>query len=183
MKKVELLSPAGNMESLIFAVQNGADAVYVGGKKFGARAFANNFDYDELVEAIKYCHLYGVKIYITVNTICFEEELNDVINYIEFLYKNHVDALIMQDLGLISIVRKIFPNMEIHASTQMHNHNDDGLELLKRLGIKRAVLDREMSLDEIKELKTDIEKEVFIHGALCISYSGCCLFSSMQNSE
>ena len=172
MKKVELLSPAGNMECLISAVQNGADAVYVGGKKFGARAFANNFDYDELVEAIKYCHLYGVKIYVTVNTICYENELDEVLKYIEFLHTNHVDALIMQDLGLISLVRKKFPNLEIHASTQMHNHNDAGLSLLKKLGIKRVVLDREMSLDEISNLKTDIEKEVFIHGALCVSYSG-----------
>lgn len=183
MKKVELLSPAGNMESLISAVQNGADAVYVGGKKFGARAYASNFDYNEMIEAIKYCHLYGVKIYVTVNTICFEDEIEDVLSYIEFLYTNNVDALIMQDFGLISIVRKKFPNMEIHASTQMHNHNDSGLALLKNLGVKRAVLDRELSLDEIKKLKTDIEKEIFVHGALCVSYSGCCLFSAMHGKR
>ena len=183
MRKVELLSPAGNMECLISAVQNGADAVYVGGKKFGARAFANNFDYDELVSAIKYCHLYGVKIYVTVNTICFENELEEALNYIEFLYNNHVDALIMQDLGLISAARVKYPNLEIHASTQMHNHNDNGLLALKELGIKRVVLDREMSLDEINNLKTDIDKEVFIHGALCVSYSGCCLFSAMHGGR
>lgn len=183
MEKVELLSPAGNMECLISAVQNGADAVYVGGKKFGARAFANNFDYDELIEAIKYCHLYGVKIYITVNTICYENEIDEVLKYIEFLHNNHVDALIMQDLGLIKLVREKFPNLEIHASTQMHNHNDAGLSLLKSLGIKRVVLDREMSLDEINNLETDIEKEVFIHGALCVSYSGCCLFSAMHGGR
>lgn len=183
MERVELLSPAGNMECLISAVQNGADAVYVGGKKFGARAFANNFDYDELVEAIKYCHLYGVKIYVTVNTICYENELEEVLKYIEFLHTNHVDALIMQDLGLIKLVREKFPNLEIHASTQMHNHNDAGLSILKELGIKRVVLDREMSLDEINNLKTDIEKEVFIHGALCVSYSGCCLFSAMHGGR
>ena len=183
MQRVELLSPAGNMECLKSAVQNGADAVYIGGKKFGARAFANNFDYDELVEAIKYCHLYGVKIYVTVNTICYENELDEALKYIQFLHINHVDALIMQDLGLISLVRKMFPNLEIHASTQMHNHNDAGLSFLKKLGIKRVVLDREMSLDEINELKTDIEKEIFIHGALCVSYSGCCLFSAMHGGR
>ena len=183
MKRVELLSPAGNMECLISAVQNGADAVYVGGKKFGARAFANNFDYDELVEAIKYCHLYGVKIYVTVNTICYENEIEEALKYIEFLHINHVDALIMQDLGLISLVRKKFPNLEIHASTQMHNHNDSGLSFLKSIGVKRVVLDREMSLDEINNLKTDIDKEIFIHGALCVSYSGCCLFSAMHGGR
>ena len=183
MRKVELLSPAGNMECLISAVQNGADAVYVGGKKFGARAFANNFDYDELVKAIKYCHLYGVKIYVTVNTICYENEIEEALEYIEFLYTNHVDALIMQDLGLISLVRKKYPNLEIHGSTQMHNHNDAGLSYLKELGLKRVVLDREMSLKEINVLKTDIEKEVFIHGALCVSYSGCCLFSAMHGGR
>ena len=183
MKKVELLSPAGNFECLVSAVQNGADAVYIGGKKFGARAFANNFDYDEMIEAIKYCHLYGVRLFVTVNTICYENEIEEALNYVEFLYKNHVDALIMQDLGLISLVREKYPNMEIHASTQMHNHNDSGLSYLKKLGVKRAVLDREMTLDEINNLKTDIEKEVFIHGALCVSYSGCCLFSAMHGGR
>ena len=183
MNKVELLSPAGNMECLISAVQNGADAVYLGGKKFGARHFATNFDYDEMIEAIKYCHLYGVKIYVTVNTICFESELDEALKYIEFLYDNHVDALIMQDIGLITITRKMFPNLEIYASTQAHNHNDSGLSYLKSLGIKRAVLAREMSLEEIKKLDTDIDKEVFIHGALCVSYSGCCLFSAMHGGR
>ncbi|MBR1386665.1 MAG: U32 family peptidase [Bacilli bacterium] len=180
MGKIELLAPAGNMDALVAAVKNGADAVYVGGKKFGARNFAANFDYDEMIEAIKYCHLYGVKIYVTVNTIVYENEIKEVLNYIEFLHTNNVDALIMQDIGLISLVRKKYPNMEIHASTQVHNHNDEGLSLLKKMGVKRAVLARELSLSEIKNLKTDIEKEVFIHGALCISYSGCCLFSAMH---
>lgn len=183
MKKVELLSPAGNMECLVAAVQNGADAVYIGGKKFGARKFAANFSYDEMIEAIEYSHLYGVKVYVTVNTLCYEDELDEAIKYIEFLYDNHVDALIMQDLGLISLARKMFPNLEIHASTQAHNHNDSGLTFFKDLEIKRAVLAREMSLDEIKNLKTDIEKEIFIHGALCVSYSGCCLFSAMHGGR
>jgi putative protease len=171
------------MECLKSAVMNGADAVYLGGKKFGARHFATNFDYDEMIEAIKFCHLYGVKIYVTVNTICFENEIEEALQYIEFLYYNHVDALIMQDLGLIKCVREKYPNLEIHASTQAHNHNDYGLQALKELGVKRIVLAREMSLDEINNLKTDIDKEVFIHGALCVSYSGCCLFSSMHGGR
>ena len=183
MKKVELLAPCGNMECLKSAVMNGADAVYLGGKKFGARHFAENFNYEEMIEAIKFCHLYGVKIYVTVNTICFEKEIEEALDYIEFLYYNHVDALIMQDLGLIKCVREKFPNLEIHASTQAHNHNDYGLQALKDIGVKRVVLAREMSLDEINKLKTDIDKEVFIHGALCVSYSGCCLFSSMHGGR
>ncbi len=183
MSKIELLSPAGNMECLKSAVLNGADAVYLGGKKFGARHFAANFDNLEMIEAIKFCHLYGVKIYVTVNTICYEDELEEALDYIEFLYDNNVDALIMQDLGLITLVRKKFPNLEIHASTQAHNHNDEGIRALKELGVKRVVLAREMSLDEIKNLKTNIEKEVFIHGALCVSYSGCCLFSAMNGGR
>ncbi len=183
MNKIELLSPAGNMECLISAVNNGADAVYLGGKKFGARHFATNFDKEEMIKAIKYCHLYGVKIYVTVNTMVYEEEIEEALDYIEFLYDNNVDALIMQDIGLISLVREKYPNMEIHASTQFHNHNEYGLELLKKLGIKRVVLARELSLDEIKNFKTDIDKEVFIHGALCVSYSGCCLFSAMHGGR
>ena len=183
MKHVELLAPAGNMECLISAVQNGADAVYVGGKKFGARAFAQNFDYKEMIKAIKYCHLYGVKLYVTVNTICYENEMKEALKYIEFLYDNQVDALIMQDIGLIKNVKKHFPNIEIHASTQAHNHNDSGLSALKSLGVKRVVLARELSLNEINNLKTEIDKEVFIHGALCVSYSGCCLFSAMHGKR
>jgi len=180
MKKVELLSPAGNMEALYMAVSGGADAVYLGGKKFGARAYANNFDDEEILKAIKYCHLYGVKIYVTVNTIIYEKEFESVIKYIEFLHTNGVDAIIMQDLGLISYCRNKFPNLEIHASTQAHNHNSEGLKALKTLGVTRVVLARELSLNEINNIDIDIEKEVFIHGALCISYSGCCLFSSMN---
>lgn len=183
MKKVELLSPCGNFESLVAAVQNGADAVYFGGKNFGARKYAQNFNDDEIVNAIKYCHLYGVKVYITVNTLINEDEIDDCIRYIRFLHINNVDALIMQDIGLISLVRKIFPNLEIHASTQMHNHNQNGIEELKKLGVKRVVLARELSLDEIKKIDVDIEKEVFIHGALCVCYSGCCLFSSMNGGR
>lgn len=179
----ELLSPAGNMECLKAAVQNGADAVYLGGKSFGARAFAGNFTNEELEEAVNYCHLYGVKIYITVNTIIYQNELEEFISYINYLYQIGVDALIMQDIGMISLVRKNFPSFEIHASTQMHNHNNENIALLKELNVKRLVLDRELSLKEIEKLDNTLEKEVFIHGALCNSYSGCCLFSSLNGGR
>ncbi len=178
MKK-ELLSPAGNFESLVYAIHNGCDAVYLGGKKFGARAYSNNFSDEEMVRAIRYGHLYGVKIYVTVNTLLFDSEIEEVLDYIRFLHQNHVDALIMQDLGLISLVRTCFPNLEIHASTQMHTHNEEQLKLLESLGIKRVVLARELSLEEIKKFHTSLELEVFIHGALCVCYSGQCLFSSL----
>ena len=179
MIKKELLSPVGNFESLKQAVSNGADAVYLGGKKFGARAFADNFNEEEMVNAIKYCHLYDVKIYVTVNTMIYEKELEECLNYIGFLHQNNVDAVIMQDLGLIKMVRKTYPNLEIHASTQMHNHNQEQLKLLEKIGIKRVVLARELSLGEMANLNTNMETEAFIHGALCISYSGQCLFSSL----
>ena len=179
----ELLSPAGNMECLKAAVNNGADAIYLGGKTFGARAYAGNFSNEELKEAVNYAHLYGVKIYITVNTIIYNTEVDELIKYIEYLYKIGVDALIMQDIGMISLVRKVFPNMEVHASTQCHNHNNEGIKLLKELGVTRIVLDREMSLEEIENIDVDIEKEVFIHGALCNCYSGCCLFSFMNGGR
>ena len=183
MKKVELLSPVGNMETLPFAIHNGCDAVYFAGKKFGARKFANNFDYEEIEEAIKYCHLYGVKVYITVNTLMYDNEIEEVMEYIDFLHKSNVDAIIMQDIGLIKKVHETYPNLEIHISTQSHNHNEDGINFFEKLGATRVVLDREMSLEEIKRLDTNLEKEVFIHGALCVSYSGCCLFSSMNGGR
>ena len=183
MKKVELLSPAGSMECLYQAVQNGADAVYLGGKKFGARKYASNFDYNQMVDAIKYCHLYGVKIYVTVNTIIFEEEMEEVLKYVEFLHENNVDALIVQDLGLLRLLRSMFPNLVIHASTQCHNHNSESICAMKELGVSRVVLARELSKEEIKNIEVDIEKEVFVHGALCVSYSGCCLFSSMNGGR
>ncbi len=178
MKK-ELLSPAGDMESLKAAVHAGADAVYVGGKRFGARKFASNFDDDALQEAVEYAHLYGVKLYVTVNTMIYEDEMEIVLDYVSFLYKIHVDAVIVQDIGLICEIRKCIPNLEIHASTQVHNYGAAGCKLLEELGVKRVVLARELSLEEVSKLSTPLEKEVFIHGALCISYSGQCLFSSL----
>lgn len=178
---MELLSPAGNFECLKAAIEGGCDAVYLGGKLFGARAFSNNFTDDELIEAIKYAHLYGVKVYVTVNTLIYEREVDTFLNYVDFLYKNNVDALIIQDVGMMDLIRKIYPSLELHASTQMHIHNIEGVKLVEKLGLKRSVLARETSIDTIKYIKenTNIELEIFVQGALCISYSGQCLMSSL----
>lgn len=183
MKKKELLSPVGNKMSLIQAIHNGADAVYMAGKSFGAREYAENFNNSELIDAIKYCHLYGVKIYITINTLIDNNEVDTFLDYVDFLYNNNVDAVIMQDIGMIKKVRSLYPDLEIHASTQVHNNSIETLKLLKKLGVKRVVMARELSLDEINKFDLDIEKEIFIHGALCISYSGNCLFSSMHGNR
>ncbi len=179
MKKIELLCPAGSMEALKLAVMAGCDAVYLGGKSFGARAFLTNFTNEEIVEAIKYCHLYGVKVYITCNTLIFEDEVEDFLNYVRFLHQNNVDAILLQDIGMLDLLRKKFPNLEIHSSTQMHIHNLDGVKLMESLGVKRVVLARETSLDTIKYIKenTNLDLEVFGHGSLCMSYSGECLMS------
>ena len=179
MKKVELLAPAGNMENLKYAVMAGCDAVYLGLKKFGARAFSSNFSDNEFIEAVNYCHLYGVKVYVTLNTIIYDYEVEDFLKTVDFIHKNNVDAVLIQDLGMLDLVRKTYPNLEVHASTQMHIHNLDGVKVLEKLGIKRAVLARETSIDMIKYIKenSNIELEVFVHGALCVSYSGECLMS------
>ena len=175
----ELLSPAGNMDCLRAAVTNGCDAVYISCKYFGARKFANNFDNNEILEAIKYCHLYNVKVYVTMNTLVRDLEVDDFINQARFLYQNGVDALIVQDFGMICLLREKFPNLEIHASTQANNSSYETCKLYYDLGVKRVVFSRELSIDEIDNINIPIEKEAFIHGALCISYSGCCLMSSM----
>ena len=181
MKKIELLSPAGNMDSLIAAVAAGCDAVYLGGTLFGARAFAGNFNDDELVMAINYCHLRGVKVYVTTNILIYEHEVERFLNYVEFLHKNNVDAVLIQDLGMLDLVHKTFPNLECHASTQMHIHNLDGVIMANKLGCKRVVLARETPISLVKEIKEniDVDLEIFAHGALCVSYSGQCLFSSL----
>lgn len=176
---MELLCPAGNKESLIAAINSGANAVYLSGKKFGARAFAANFSNEELKEAIRIGKAYGVKIYVTMNTLVKENEIEEFLEQVEFLYSNGVDAILMQDFGMICLCLKKYPNLEIHASTQAHNSSLQGIDFLYKLGVKRVVLPREMSLDEIKLIKTPIEKEVFIHGALCVSYSGRCLMSQV----
>ncbi|MBE6144972.1 MAG: U32 family peptidase [Firmicutes bacterium] len=181
MKKPELLSPAGNMQCLKAAILAGCDAVYLGGYKFGARNFAHNFNNEELVEAVNYAHLYGVKVYVTVNTIIYENEVNEFMDFIEFLYINNVDALIIQDIGMLDLIRKTYPNFELHASTQMHIHNLEGAKLIDTLGVNRYVIARETDFETIKNIRknTKAQVEVFVHGALCISYSGQCLMSSL----
>lgn len=181
MKKIELLSPAGNMECLKAAINAGCDAVYLGGKLYGARSFAGNFNDEELIKAIEYSHLYGVRVYLTINTIIYEREVDNFLNYIRFAHKNNIDAVIIQDLGMLDLIRKKFPNLEIHLSTQMHIQNFEGALFAKRMGVKRIVMARETELSVIKRIKDelDIEVEIFGHGALCVSYSGQCLMSAL----
>lgn len=181
MKKPELLSPAGNMQSLKAAIIGGCDAVYLSGTRYGARAFAGNFNDEELIESINLCHLYGVKVYVTANTLVYEHEINLFLDYIDFLVRNNVDAVIIQDIGMMDLLRKVYPSLELHASTQMHIHNLEGVKLAQSLGIQRVVLARETPIQLIETIKknTNVELEVFVHGALCISYSGQCLMSSL----
>lgn len=181
MKKCELLAPAGSIESLYAAVLSGADAVYLGGNKFSARAYASNFDNETLSKAVDYCHMYGVKVYITLNTLIKESEIDEAVDYIRFLYEIGVDALIIQDTGIAYIMSRIFPDFEIHASTQMTIHNGEGADFLVDSGFKRIVLSRELSIEEIGYISRDrgIETEIFVHGALCVCYSGQCLMSSL----
>lgn len=179
--KIELLAPAGNFESLVAAVESGADAVYFGGTKYNARASANNFDEDTLAKAVRYAHIRNVKIYITVNILISDDEITDALEYIEFLYNNDVDGLIVQDLGLLFLIKRYFPDIPVHCSTQMTIHNKDGVAILKNLGADRFVLAREINIKEINNLvkDTNAEIEIFVHGALCVSYSGQCLMSSL----
>ncbi len=181
MKRIELLAPAGNMDSLKAAIMAGCDAVYLGGTLFSARAFANNFTNDELIEAIKLCHLYGVKVYVTCNILIYEHEVEKFLKYIDFLYQISVDAVLVQDLGMLDLIHQTYPNLEVHASTQMHIHNLDGVIMANKLGCKRVVLARETPFEVIDEIikKTNVDIEVFAHGSLCVSYSGECLFSSL----
>jgi putative protease len=180
-KKPELLAPAGGVEALIAAVENGADAVYLGARAFSARGYASNFSEEELEEAIDYAHLRGVKVYVTVNTLLKDGEVESALKLLCDLREIGADAIIVQDLGLISLVGRYLPDLPLHASTQLTLHNSEGVEFVKKLGIKRAVLSRESSLEDLKLIKgkSGTELEVFIHGALCISYSGQCLLSSL----
>ena len=177
----ELLSPVGNMDCLMAAINGGCDAVYLAGKAFGARGFAGNFSKEELEEAVSICHLYGVKVYVTVNTLIYDNEVESLMKYIDFLHKTSVDAVIMQDIGMIDLVRKTYPNLEIHASTQANIHNLEGVKFCQEIGIKRVVLARETPYELIKEIKEKCNSqiEIFVHGALCMSYSGECLMSAL----
>ncbi|MGE5631479.1 MAG: DUF3656 domain-containing U32 family peptidase [Caulobacteraceae bacterium] len=181
MSKIELLAPAGSMEALVAAVESGADAVYLGGNKFNARAYAGNFDGDMLIKAVNYAHIRGVRIYITVNILLTDKELVEVLDYIRFLYYIGVDAVIVQDFALIKLIRDLFPDMEVHCSTQMTVHNSEGAKFYAELGVKRIVLARELPLQEVRNIieKAGVDTEIFVHGALCVSYSGQCLMSSM----
>lgn len=181
-RKLEILAPAGSFESLKAAVAAGADAVYMGGSRFGARAYAENPEGDRLLEAIDYAHLYGVKLYLTVNTLLKEQELSgELYEYLLPCYEHGLDAVIVQDLGVIQAVREWFPGLPVHASTQMTLCGAGGVKLLKEIGVKRMVLSRELSFPEIARIyqETGMELECFVHGALCYSYSGQCLFSSI----
>lgn len=181
MKKLELLAPCGNMDCAYAAVQNGADAVYFGGGKFSARANAKNFENDEIRELIKYCHLYNVKAYAAVNTLLKDKEINEAAEYSNFLYNEGCDGLIIQDVGLADLLIKKYPQIKIHASTQMTVHNLEAALKLQNVGFERIVLSRELNISEIKNIseKLKIETEVFVHGALCVCYSGQCLMSSI----
>lgn len=181
MKNIELLAPAGSYESLVAAVNAGADAIYIGGKKFSARAYAQNPDEDILIKGIEYAHTFGVNVYMTINTLLKENEIGELFEYIKTYYNAGVDAVIVQDLGVFEFIRKHFPKLAIHASTQMTITGSYGAIFLKNQGASRIVPAREISLEEIRDIdkKSDIEIECFVHGALCYSYSGQCLMSSM----
>lgn len=178
---IELLAPAGDFECVKAAVQNGADSIYLGSNFYSARAFAKNFDDDTLKKAIEYAKIRGVKTNLTLNTLIKDSEFDDAIELASKAYEYGIDAIIVQDLGLAKKLIELFPDLPIHASTQMTVHNLNGALELQNLGFKRVVLARELSLDEIKYIckNTKLEIECFVHGALCISYSGQCLFSSM----
>lgn len=182
---MELLCPAGSMECLTAAIQNGADAVYFGGSMLNARRFADNFAGENLVKALDYCHERNVRAYITLNTLVFDRELFAALEFAEQLHRYGADAVLVQDLGLASIIRKELPELVIHASTQMGIHSIGGAQYCESIGIKRAVLAREVSLEQIAEIKnnTRIELEAFGHGALCMSFSGSCLYSSMAGER
>ncbi|KPQ41469.1 MAG: peptidase family protein U32, partial [Candidatus Methanoperedens nitroreducens] len=177
MHKPELLAPVGSKEALIAAIENGADAMYFGGTLFSARQFAYNFTNEEIEWAIDYAHIRGARAYVTVNTLVKDTELEKAGEYLQFLCSAGTDAVIVQDIGILRLLREQLPALPVHASTQMTIHNIEGVKFLQEMGVKRVVLAREMSIDEISRIKsqTSIEIETFIHGALCFSYSGQCL--------
>ena len=182
MKKPELLAPAGTYEKMVTAFRFGADAVYFAGKKFGLRAFAGNFDDKEIETAVSYAHNLGKKVYITINILAHEDDFDGLEEYVKYLEKIGVDAVIVADLGIISLIRAVCPNLEVHVSTQANILNSFAINFLAGLGIKRIILAREVSVAEIKKIRSripkSIELECFVHGAMCISYSGRCLLSN-----
>jgi putative protease len=180
----ELLAPAGSPEAFPAAVAAGADAVYLSGKRFGARKFARNFTDDELKDAIDFAHRRDVRVYVTINTLIHDRELNDVLEYLLWLYSIGTDAVLIQDTGIAALARKIVPLLPLHASTQMTIHSTAGVEWAKKQGFSRVVLARELTIEEIEDIsqataESGIGLEVFAHGALCYCYSGQCLLSSV----
>ena len=178
-RRIEILAPAGSYASFKAAINAGADAVYAGGPKFGARAYADNFTKEELIEAIKEAHIYGRKLYLTVNTLLKNNEISELPEYLSPLYEAGLDAVIVQDIGVLELVREYFPKMDIHASTQMTITGYRGAAFMEGQGISRVVPARELSLEEVRMIKekTGLEIECFVHGALCYCYSGQCLFT------
>lgn len=184
-KEIELLAPVGSKEAFIGAINAGADAVYLAGIQFGARKFANNFTNEELIDLLIYAHVRNVRVFVTINTVIYASEINEVLAYADLLVRHHVDALIVQDIGLIETFVKRYPNTDIHASTQLNTYSIGQLKYLKSIGVSRVILARETSLEEIKEMikAVDIELEIFVHGALCVSASGNCYFSYMNGGR
>lgn len=180
-KLPELLAPAGDFDALVAAVAAGADAVYIGGARFGARAYAKNFSHEEMAAAVRYAHMFGVRVYVTLNTLIYDKETEEALAYAKSLYEMGVDALIIADLGMAALIGEKIPELELHASTQMGVHNTAGADFAARLGCRRVVLARECSEDDIKKIvdSASAECEVFVHGALCVCHSGQCLFSSL----
>ena len=183
MRIPELLAPVGSMDHLKVAINAGASSVYLSGKNYGARKYAQNFTLNEIEDAVNTAHLHNVKVYVTVNTLIKQDELEDVINYLSNLYAIGVDAVLVQDFGLVELINKNLPDLKIHASTQMTCENQLKLDYIESKGIKRIVLPREMRKEEIQNLKTNMELEIFVHGALCYSYSGQCLMSSFKGGR
>ncbi|MEG1663387.1 MAG: peptidase U32 family protein, partial [Clostridia bacterium] len=183
-RSIELLAPAGDIDSFYSAVNNGANAVYLGLSGFNARLKADNFDGENLIKCVKYAHFFGVKVYVTVNTLVKNSEIVDLIALVEAAVDAHVDAFIVQDLGVAKILTECFPHIVLHASTQCGIHNADGAKIAEKLGFKRIVLSRETKLDDIKAIKatTDLELEFFVQGALCVSFSGNCYMSAVEAS-
>lgn len=181
-RKMEILAPAGSVEALTAAVRSGADAVYLGSTRFGARASAKNFDCEQLKEAVEYCHQRGVKLYLTMNTLITDHEMEAAVQMAQQAYKLQIDAIIVQDVGFASVLHKAMPGLHLHGSTQMSVHTPQGAKLLYSLGFTRVVLSREMSKEEISQVSQacpGIELEVFVHGALCMCVSGQCYFSAV----
>ena len=181
MANIELLAPAGNLDSLKMAIFNGANAVYLGLDDFNARGNIENFNRENLAQCVDFAHLFNVKIYLTINTLIKDEEVDDFLNLVKFALESNVDAFIIQDIGMAYLLRLSFPSIVLHASTQMGVQTLEGVQFLERLGFSRVVLARETSLKEIRRIKenTPIEIEYFVHGALCVAFSGNCYLCSL----